>query len=105
MVGGSERRASCTRGDAPRSGDGAVRRHCRPTRGAAAQLVELFQYRIEADGIARLDGPEHGNFQQDFLGRNVAQAKFRIGQHFENSRKSCGISQTGLFLERRDFGF
>ena len=72
---------------------------------AAAQLVELFQDGIEADGVARLNGLEHRDFQQDFLGRGVAQAEFGIGQHFENSREGCGVGQRGLFLERRDFGF
>ena len=47
---------------------------------AAAQLVELLQNRIEADGVARFDGLEQGDFEQDFLGRGVAQPQFGVGQ-------------------------
>ena len=68
-------------------------------------MVELLQNRIEADGVAGFDGFKHGDFEQNFLGRGVAQPKFGIGQDFENSCERFDIGQPGLFFQRRDFGF
>ena len=55
-------------------------------------------------GIARFDGPQQGDFHQDFLGGGVAQAQLGVGKDFEDAREGVGVRERGLFLERGDFG-
>ena len=65
----------------------------------------MLEHRVEAHGVARFDGVEQGDFDEDFLRRGVAQAGFRVGQHFHDAGERLGGRGGGLFLQPGGFGF
>ena len=72
---------------------------------AAAQLVQLFQHGVNRHCVARFDGFQQRDFNHDFLGGGVAQAKLGVRKNFEDAREGIGVRQRGLFFERGDLGF
>ena len=92
-AGRGQRQARRDRSRARRRG--GLRQARRLRRFDAAQLVQLLQHGVERHGVARLDGLEQRDFDENFLGGGVAQAQFRVGQHFQDARQRFGVGQGG----------
>jgi hypothetical protein len=63
----------------------------------------LAEDRVQRHGIARLDGPEQRDFEEDALGSGIPQASFRRGQHFQDPGQGVGVEALGLLGEDAEF--
>ena len=63
----------------------------------------MFQHCFDGHGVARADGFEQRDFDQDFFRGGVAEAAFAIGQHFEDAREGVDVDALRLFREAPGF--
>ena len=49
-----------------------------------SQFLKLFEHRVEAYGVSRLDGFEKTHLEQNLFRSRVAQAKLSLAEHFQN---------------------
>ena len=88
-----------------RLGRGLGGRGRRGRRSGVAQGLQLTEHGIEGHRLARFDGLEEGDFEQDAFGRGVPEFPFVVDEDFEDAGDGRRIGEGGLAGEGGGFGF